>query len=35
MNLGTHNDDFLPQLNIAHYLFQMFCDEDLFQKFLA
>ena len=35
MNLGTHNDDCLPHLNITHYLFQIFSDADLFQKFLG
>ena len=35
MNLGTHNDDCLPQLNVTHYLFQMFCDAELFQKRLS
>ena len=33
--LGTHNDDCLPQLDITHYLFQIFCDIELFQKFLG
>ena len=34
MNLGTH-DDCLPQLNIIHLLFQMFCNAELFQKILG
>ena len=34
-NLGTHNDEFLPQLDIMHYLFKMFCDVKLFQNFLG
>ena len=34
-NLGTHNYDCLPQLDIIHYFFQMFCDVELFQNFLG
>ena len=34
-SLGTHNDDCLPQLDIMHYLFHMFCDVELFQNFLG
>ena len=34
MNLGTH-DDWSPQLNVIHLLFQMFCDAELFKKILG